>query len=98
MVSLATGHNGPVHRLFVFCGTGTMALKFPRTLARAGLAAAIAAAATFGTAQAEDYGARVGEAIPHQLEVPDQTSQVQSFVTLKKNRGLIMLFSRSLAW
>jgi len=54
LVSLATGHNGPVHRLFVFCGTGTMALKFPRTLARTGLAAAIAAAATFSTAQAED--------------------------------------------
>jgi len=65
---------------------------------RAGLAAAIAAAATFAKAQAEDYGARVGEAIPHQLEVPDQTNQVQSFVTLKKNRGLIMLFSRLQAW
>lgn len=75
-----------------------MTLKLTRSIARVSLAAAIAAAATLGAAQAEDYGARVGEAIPHQLEVPDQTNQVQSFVTLKKNRGLIMLFSRSLAW
>ncbi len=75
-----------------------MAFRLPRTIARAGLAVAVVAGVSFGTAQAEDYGARVGEAIPHQLEVPDQTSQVQSFVTLKKNRGLIMLFSRSLAW
>ena len=41
---------------------------------------------------------RVGEAIPHQRGAPDQTNQVQRFVTLKKNRWLIMLFSRSLAW
>lgn len=43
-------------------------------------------------------GVTVGTAIPHQLEVPDQTNQVQSFVTLKKNRGLILIFSRSLSW
>lgn len=76
-----------------------MTFRLPRALARTGAALAIAAAASFGTAHAQSsYGAKVGEPIPHQLEVPDQTDQVQSFVTLKKNRGLIMLFSRSLAW
>lgn len=52
-------------------------------------------------AQARDairQGVAVGTSIPHQLDVPDQTNQVQSFVTLKKNRGLILIFSRSLSW
>ena len=65
------------------------------------VAGALISAAAWGTtgAYAQDgYGAKVGEVIPHQLEVPDQTNQEQSFVTLKKNKGLIMLFSRSLAW
>lgn len=69
-----------------------------RKVATAAFVGVLASTAMFGSAQAADYGARVGEPIPHQLEVPDQTNQVQSFVTLKKNRGLIMLFSRSLAW
>lgn len=51
-----------------------------------------------GTYAQDAYGARIGEPIPYKLEVPDQNYQVQSFVILKKNRGLIMLFSRSLAW
>jgi hypothetical protein len=41
---------------------------------------------------------QVGTPLPHDLEVPDQTNQVQSFVTLKKNSGLILIFSRSLSW
>ncbi|MBT5571879.1 MAG: hypothetical protein HOJ90_11720 [Alphaproteobacteria bacterium] len=51
--------------------------------------------------QAQDaipQGVKVGSAIPHMLEVPDQTSQVQSFGALKKTRGLILIFSRSLSW
>jgi hypothetical protein len=43
-------------------------------------------------------GVQIGTPIPHQLDVPDQTNQIQSFVTLKKNRGLILIFSRSLSW
>ena len=43
-------------------------------------------------------GVQVGTPLPHDLAVPDQSNQVQSFVTLKKNRGLILLFSRSLSW
>lgn len=77
-------------------------LSVSRSLARKAAATAfagiLASTALIGSAQAADYGATVGEVIPHQLEVPDQANQVQSFVTLKKNRGLIMLFSRSLAW
>lgn len=72
-----------------------------RSLGRKLAALAFSGAVVLGAggAYAQDsYGARIGEPIPHQLEVPDQTNQVQSFVTLKKNRGLIMLFSRSLAW
>lgn len=72
-----------------------------RSIGRKAAALAFAGAIAFsaGTAHAQDsYGAKVGEPIPHQLAVPDQTNQVQSFVTLKKKRGLIMLFSRSLAW
>ena len=72
-----------------------------RSLGRKAAALAFAGAIVFGAggAYAQDsYGAEIGAPIPHQLEVPDQTNQVQSFVTLKKNRGLIMLFSRSLAW
>lgn len=72
-----------------------------RSLGHKVAALAFAGAIAFGAGGAyaqESYGAKIGEPIPHQLEVPDQTNQVQSFVTLKKNRGLIMLFSRSLAW
>lgn len=50
------------------------------------------------TGDAIRQGVQIGAPIPHQLNVPDQTNQVQSFVTLKKNRGLILIFSRSLSW
>lgn len=54
-----------------------------------------------GHAQVRDAvraGVQVGAPLPHDLAVPDQSNQVQSFVTLKKNRGLILIFSRSLSW
>lgn len=50
------------------------------------------------TRDAVRQGVQVGAPLPHKLDVPDQTNQVQSFVTLKKNRGLILIFSRSLSW
>ncbi len=53
------------------------------------------------TAQVQDAvraGVQVGAPLPHDLKVPDQSNQVQSFTTLKKNRGLILIFSRSLSW
>jgi hypothetical protein len=40
----------------------------------------------------------IGKPIPHQLEVPDQTDQVRNFKALTAKNGLILLFSRSLAW
>lgn len=43
-------------------------------------------------------GVQVGTPLPHDLKVPDQSNQVQGFTTLKKNRGLILIFSRSLSW
>jgi cytochrome oxidase Cu insertion factor (SCO1/SenC/PrrC family) len=43
-------------------------------------------------------GVQIGAPLPHDLKVPDQSNQVQSFTTLKKNRGLILIFSRSLSW
>ena len=54
--------------------------------------------ATAQVADAVREGVQVGTPLPHDLTVPDQSNQVQSFVTLKKNRGLILIFSRSLSW
>lgn len=77
----------------------TRLARFPGVLLAVLLCSALFLAGN--TAEARDairQGVAVGTAIPHQLEVPDQTNQVQSFVTLKKNRGLILIFSRSLSW
>ena len=54
--------------------------------------------ATAQVADAIREGVQVGPPLPHDLTVPDQSNQVQSFVTLKKTRGLILIFSRSLSW
>ncbi len=43
-------------------------------------------------------GVRVGETIPHQLNVADQTGKERSFRSLSGKRGLILLFNRSLDW
>lgn len=45
-----------------------------------------------------DKGPRVGEAIPHQLTVPDQNNEIRDFSSLKRKKGLILLFSRSFDW
>ncbi len=42
--------------------------------------------------------AEVGKVIPHMLAVPDQTDQVRGFENMRGTKGLVMLFSRSLAW
>lgn len=55
---------------------------------------------TTAHAQVQDAvraGVQVGTPLPHDLKVPDQSNQVQGFTTLKKNRGLILIFSRSLS-
>ena len=43
-------------------------------------------------------GPRVGETIPHSLGANDQNGQHQDFQSLARRRGLLVLFSRSLAW
>lgn len=45
-----------------------------------------------------DKGPAVGTAIPHQLTIADQNNEIRDFATLKRKRGLILLFSRSFDW
>jgi len=45
-----------------------------------------------------DRGPKVGQAIPHSLRAPDQNNQYRDFKSLARERGLIVLFSRSLGW
>lgn len=45
-----------------------------------------------------DKGPTVGTAIPHQLTIADQNNEIRDFATLKRKRGLILLFSRSFDW
>jgi hypothetical protein len=77
-------------------------LVITRTIKLLGLAMLLGMlASTPGYAQSGDairQGVQIGTAIPHKLDVPDQTNQVQGFATMKKSRGLILIFSRSLSW
>lgn len=51
------------------------------------------------TAQATaDSGAAIGQTIPHDLTLSDQTGTPRTFKTLKGGRGAILLFTRSLDW
>ncbi|MGY8956020.1 MAG: hypothetical protein ACKVJT_03045 [Alphaproteobacteria bacterium] len=79
-----------------------MGLVITRTIKLLGLAMLLGMlASTPGYAQSGDairQGVQIGTAIPHKLDVPDQTNQVQGFATMKKSRGLILIFSRSLSW
>jgi peroxiredoxin len=43
-------------------------------------------------------GVRVGEPLPHPLTVADQFNDVRDFASLKREKGLILLFSRSFDW
>ncbi len=45
-----------------------------------------------------DKGPAVGTSIPHQLTAADQNNAIRSFSSLKGERGLIVLFSRSFEW
>ncbi len=42
--------------------------------------------------------ATVGEVIPHDLKLADQTGALQSFETLKGEKGLVLVFVRSTEW
>jgi hypothetical protein len=45
-----------------------------------------------------DKGPVIGAPIPHQLTIADQNNQVRDFASLKRKKGLILLFSRSFDW
>lgn len=44
------------------------------------------------------YAADVGDVIPHQLNLKDQSGQDQTFDTLKGENGLVVVFVRSADW
>lgn len=79
------------------------ARTFRRFAAAAFAAALLAAVPAMPEAAAQAYdqldkGVQVGTPLPHQLDVPDQDDQVRNFRALTRNRGLILIFSRSLGW
>ena len=64
-------------------------------------AALVVAISIIGPAQAMDTlnkGPKVGTTIPHTLDARDQHSKTQSFESLKGQRGLILIFTRSFDW
>ena len=75
---------------------GTLRRRLTGTLAAAAIGGSIA---VFSAVPAHALDAEsIGKAIPHDLTVPDQTDQVRNFKALTARNGLILLFSRSLAW
>lgn len=69
----------------------------------AGLVALFLALPLQGTSSAEnldvlDKGPVVGAPLPHRLTVVDQYNEAREFSSLKRKRGLILLFSRSFDW
>lgn len=58
----------------------------------------MAAKAADGAYYKRDAGPSIGATIPHTLKASDQNGKPQDFAALKGNRGLILLFSRSLGW
>ncbi len=76
---------------------------FPRHLWIAGLFAVLLALPLDGAAAQRnldvlDKGPKVGDALPHPLTVADQFNEVRDFASLKRKKGLILLFSRSFDW
>lgn len=69
----------------------------------AGLVALFLALPFQGTSSPEnldvlDKGPVVGAPLPHPLTVVDQFNEGRDFASLKRKRGLILLFSRSFDW
>lgn len=69
----------------------------------AGLVALFLAMPFQGTSSAEnldvlDKGPVVGAPLPHPLTIVDQFNEVREFSSLRRKRGLILLFSRSFDW
>ena len=51
-----------------------------------------------GNLDALDKGPAIGAPIPHSLKTVDQYNENQDFESLRRKRGLILLFSRSFDW
>ena len=49
-------------------------------------------------ADTPEKGPNAGMAIPHDLSARDQSGQQRNFKSLARERGLVVLFSRSLSW
>ena len=62
------------------------------------ITALIGAASLYSPGSATAQNVAAGKIIPHMLDVPDQNDQVRGFENLRGTKGLVMLFSRSLAW
>ncbi len=58
----------------------------------------VAPAIAAGTSDELAFGPKVGQTIPHTLKAPDQNNQYREFKSLARERGLIVLFSRSVGW
>ncbi|MGD8808996.1 MAG: hypothetical protein PVG24_05290 [Gammaproteobacteria bacterium] len=74
-----------------------------RVLLRVALAGALltvpmAAQATDGASDKLGKGPEIGAPIPHSLAATDQNGKAQDFASLKGERGLVLLFARSLGW
>ncbi|MEK9900886.1 MAG: hypothetical protein VW516_09075 [Rhodospirillaceae bacterium] len=76
-------------------GTKVLSSRLGKALA---VAVLIGAASLHHSGDAVAETVTAGQVIPHMLEVPDQSDQVRGFENLRGNKGLVMLFSRSLAW
>ena len=55
-------------------------------------------ATAIGNLDALDKGPAIGASLPHPLKAVDQNNEIQDFASLRRKRGLILLFSRSFDW
>lgn len=76
----------------------TIGAALRAALVGAFLAMPLAAQAAGSDYDKLDKGPKIGTAIPHSLATADQNGKMQDFASLKGERGLVLLFSRSLDW
>jgi len=80
----------------------TLHKSFGKWLAAAAVVAVLATAAPSARAADAldelDVGPAVGVSLPYPLTLADQTGAQRDFASLKSERGLIVMFSRSFEW
>ena len=74
-----------------------------RTVLRMALVGVLLAMPLAAQAAGNDYdklgkGPKIGTTIPQPLAATDHAGKVRDFASLKGQRGLVLLFSRSLSW